>query len=373
MDFTLAKEQEFLQRTVREFCEREVVPIADQIDQQDKIPEELISKMAKLRLFGIPYAKKYGGAGGSYMELILALEELGRASAAVSLVVDAHHLGAIPIERHGTEEQKSKFLPDLAQGNGIASFAFTEAATGSDPKAITTTARLDRDQYILNGSKRFISNATYDGSIVIFARENDEISAFIVEKNKEGYTTPTVWDKMGFRGTPVADINLENVRTSAANLLGEKGKGYQLLLETIATAKVGLCGALVGVSQAAFEEAIKYAKERTARGKPISSFQSTQWLIADMASQLEAARWLTYRVASMLDQGANIMKDSAMTKLFVSEMATEVTRKAIEVHGAYGYVKEFKVERLYRDAKLGEIVEGVNEVQRVIVAGNLLR
>lgn len=373
MDFTLSKEQEMMKKLIRQFAERELAPIAAQIDEEDKIPNDLIPKLAKQKLFGITGDRKYGGSGGNFLDLVLTLEQLGRVSVSVAFIVDVHYLAVEAILKFGNDEQKAKYLPPLLQGNAIGSFAFTEAATGSDPKAITTVASFDGAGYVLNGSKRFISNAPLDGLIILFARYGEGISAFITEKNKEGYSTPKPWAKMGVRGLAVADIDLKDVKVPAIGLLGGKGGGFNVMVNIIAMGKLGISALLLGCAQAALEEAIKYAKGRESRGKPISNFLTIQCLIADIAAQLEAARWLTYRCASLLDRGEDIVADSALTKLFVSEMATEVTRKALQVHGGYGYIKEFKIERLYRDAKVGEIIEGVNEIQRVIVAGNLLK
>ncbi len=373
MNFELTKEQETIKRFVREFCEKEVVPIADKIEQEDKIPDDLIKKLAQLRLFGVPYEKKYGGSGGGYSTATLVLEELARASGAVAMTVGASYLACIPIDLFGTEEQKVKYITPLCQGKGIGSLAFTEAATGSDPKAITTRATLDGEEYVLNGSKRFITAANLDGIAIFFARDSEGVSAFIGEKNKAGYSIPKPWEKLGMHGVALNDIYLENYRVPAANLLGGAGNGYNILLDTIAIGKLDTSVIVLGCAQAALDEAIKYAKERTVKGKPIAEFQAIQCLIADIAVQLEAARWLVYRLASLVDQKKNIKVESALTKIFVTEMAVEAVRKAFKVHGAYGYVKDFKIERLLRDINLGEIVEGSNELQRVIVAYSLLR
>ncbi len=373
MDFTLAKEQEAIRSTVREFAEREIAPIAAKIDQEDKIPDRVLQEAAKLNLFGIPVDRKYGGAGWGYVELTLALEEIARESSSVAFLLMAHYLPIVALKLFGTEEQKTKFLPPLCQGSGIGSFAFTEPATGSDPKMITTTAILKDNEYILNGTKRFITNSPYNGVVIMFALDNGGVSAFIIEKNQPGYTTGKPADKMGIRGVPVTDVYLKDVRVPQSDLIGKKGEGYRVLLPTIAYGKMDVAATLLGVSQASLEEAIKYAKERMVRDKPIASFQAIQWLIADIAALVEAERWLTYRLAFLADNGADIAKESALTKLFVSEAATQVASKALEVHGSYGYTKEMKIERLYRDAKVGEIVEGVNEIQRVIIASSLLR
>jgi len=372
MDFELTKEQVAIKRSVREFCEKEVLPIADKIEREDKIPDDLIKKLAQLRLFGIPFDKKYGGTGGGYSTSTLALEELARASGAVAMLVGVSYLTGIPIDLFGTEEQKVKYLTPLCQGNGIGSLAFTEAATGSDPKAITTRATLDGAEYVLNGSKRFITAADLDGIIVLFARDNKGVSAFIGEKNKPGYLVSKPWEKLGMHGVALTDIHLKNYRLPVANLLGSAGKGYDILLDTIAIGKLDTSAVILGCTEAALDEAIKYAKKRTVRGKSIAEFQAIQCLITDIAVPLEAARWLVYRLAALADQRKDIRAESALTKIFVTEMAVEAVRKAFRVHGAYGYVKGFRIERLLRDINLGEIVEGTNELQRVILAHSLL-
>lgn len=373
MDFELTKEQEAIRRMVRQFAERKLAPIATQIDREAKIPPDVYPELQKLRLFGIPYDRKYGGGGETYVELVLAVEEITKTSAGVGLVLAAHYLPSIALSLYGTEEQKEQYLPKLCAGKDMGTLAFTEAATGSDPEAISTAAELSGDEYTLNGSKRFITNAPLDGLAVIFAKTDEGVSAFIVNKSQQGYSTSKPWEMMGLRGGEVADIQLKEVRIPKANLLGPAGKGYRLLTELIAYGKLNVSALLLGIGEAALDEAIKYAKEKTARGKPIGNFQTIQWLIADIDTQVEAARWLTYRLACLASRKADIRHASALTKLFASEMATEATRKALQVHGSYGYTKEFKIERLYRDAKAGEIVEGVSEIQRVIIAASLLR
>ncbi len=373
MDFELTRGQQAIKRLVQEFCEKEVLPIAKKIEQEDKMPDGFVRRLAELGLFSVPYDKKYGGSGGGYSTSTLVLEELARASGAVAMLVGASYLASIPIDLFGIEEQKVKYLTALCQGNGVGSLAFTEATTGSDPKAITTTATLDGVEYVLNGYKRFVTAANLDGIIVIFARDGEELSAFIGEKNKAGYSISKPWKKLGMHGVALNDVRLDNYRLPAANLLGNRGNGFNILLDTIAIAKLDTSAIILGCTQAALDEAIKYAKERTVRGKPIARFQAIQCLITDIAVQLEAARWLVYRLASLADQRKNIRVESALTKIFVTETAVEAVHKAFRVHGAYGYVKDFRVERLLRDISLGEIVEGSNEIQRVIVARSLLK
>ncbi len=373
MDFELTKEQEAIRRMVRQFAEKKLAPIATQIDREAKIPPDVYPELQKLKLFGIPYDRKYGGGGESYVELVLAVEEITKASAGVGFVLGVQYLPGVGLSLYGTEEQKQQWLPKLCSGEGIGALAFTEAATGSDPEAISTTAELAGEEYMLNGSKRFITNAPLDGLAIIFAKTVNGVSAFVANKNQQGYSTSKPWEMMGMRGAEVADVRLKEARIPKANLLGQEGKGYRLLTELIAYGKLNLSASLLGIGEAALDEAIKYAKEKTARGKPIANFQTIQCLIADIETQVEAARWLTYRLAYLASREADIRHASALTKLFASEVATEVTRKALQVHGPYGYSKEFKVERLYRDAKAGEVVEGVSEIQRVIIAASLLR
>lgn len=377
MDFVLTKEEELFRKSVREFAERELRPLEDQIEREDRIPDELIPKIAKAGLFGLPAEKKYGGGGGRYVDLAMAVEEIARVSGAVAFFVAVQYLPIIAIELNGTEEQKAKFLPDLCTGRKVGSFSFTEPSTGSDPTEIQSIARLEGDHYVCNGRKEFCTNAEYDGTIILFLRTGEEhtpdISAFIAEKNAEGYSTPPPWPLLGLRGMRVTNIELKDMHIPAENLLGGKNKGYPVLLNTIAVGKVDVSGAMLGIAQRALEESLKYVKEKTMRGKPISHFQMVQFLIAEMASDIEAARWLFYRSMNLVDHGVQTLQSQAMCKLFCAEMADRVCQKAIQLHGDYGYTKEFKAERLYRDAKFGGVVEGSNEVQRVIIARDILK
>ncbi len=364
-----------MRRMAREFAEREIEPIAARIDREAKIPNDAVQKMAAKGFYGIPFPTNYGGVGADYVGYVLVLEQIARASAAVAGTIGAQTLAEIAIYKHGTEKQKQKYLVPLMKGEKIGCFAFTEAATGSDPKAITTKAKLEGNEYILNGSKLLISNSPIADTAIIFAKDSerdDRVSAFIVDAKKEGLTIGKHEDMLGNRGLEVAEIILNNVRVPKENILGEGGDGYGILLKTISCGKVGTSAVTLGVIQAALDESINYAKVRTRRGRPIAEFQTIQWLLADMATKIEAARWLVYRTAFLVSQDADVMKESAMTKLFVSEVADEVVREAMQVHGSYGYTKDFKVERLYRDARALGIIEGVSEIQRVIIA-SLLR
>ena len=373
MDFSLTKEQEQLQKSVREFCLSEILPVADKIEKNNRIPASLISKIRKENLFGVPFNKQYGGTGSGYCGSTLVLEELARASGAVSMLVGINYLTAVPLDLFGSEDQKKKYLPVLCGGKSIGSFAFTEPATGSDPSALISEAKVESGEYVLNGIKRFITAADIDGIIVLSVQEGKATSAFIGKKNEAGYSVIKSWDKMGMRGISLADIKLDNYRIPQNNLLGKSGDGYRILLDTIAIGKLNTCAIVLGCAQAAMDEALKYAVSRMSRGRSITQFQSVQALLADIAVKVEAARCLTYHLAAMADKKENIRAESALTKIFVTETAIEIARLAFKVHGAYAYVKENKIERLLRDIYLGEIIEGSNEVQKVIVANNLMK
>jgi butyryl-CoA dehydrogenase len=375
MEFSLTVEQEMIRNTAREFAEKEIEPLATRIDRENKIPRDIIRKMATKGFYGIPFPTDYGGIGADYVSFVLVLEQIARASAGVAGTIGAQTLAEIAIYKYGNEKQKQKYLAPLLKGEKMGCFAFTEAATGSDPKAITTKAKLEGNEYILNGSKLLISNSPIADTAIIFAKNSerdDRVSAFIVDARSEGFTIGKHEDMLGNRGLEVAEIILNNVRVPKENMLGEGGDGYGILLRTISCGKVGTSAVTLGVMQAALDESINYAKARTQRGRPIAEFQTIQWLLADMATKIEAARWLVYRTAFLVSQDADVMKESAMTKLFVSEVADEVVKDAMQVHGSYGYTKDFKVERLYRDARALGIIEGVSEIQRVIIA-SLLR
>ena len=374
MDFGLTVEQEMIRNTAKEFAEKEIEPLAGRIDKEDRIPKDVIRKMATKGFYGIPFPADYGGVGADYISFVLVLEQIAQASAGVAGTIGTQALAEIATYKYGNEKQRQKYLVPLLKGEKIGCFAFTEAATGSDPKAIATKAKLEGNEYILNGSKLLISNSPMADIAIIFAKDSERdnrVSAFIVDARKEGFTIGKREDMLGNRGLEVAEIILNNVRVPKENMLGEGGDGYGILLTTISYGKVGTSAVTLGVMQAALQESMNYAKVRTQKGRPIAEFQTIQWLLADMSTKIEAARWLVYRTAFLLSKDANVMKESAMTKLFVSEVADEVVRNAMQIHGAYGYTKDFKVERLYRDARALGIIEGVSEMQRVIIASQL--
>ncbi len=374
MDFELSEEQKMLQSMVRDFARNEVEPLADEIDKSSEFPHELMKRFKELDLFGLPYPTEYGGSGMGYLAYVLAVEQLAQASSVVAGWLGSQCNCMEPIFLFGTEEQKKKYLVPIARGEMLASIAFSEPSTGSDPRAIQTTARLVGDEYILNGQKRFITRATVNQVEFMFAKTEDgRVSAFIVDANTPGYSVGPAWEKMGSHGSDTCDIYLDDVKVPKGNLVGEPGKGYPILLRAIASGKMGWAAQGVGMAQRALEESIKYANERIVLGRPQSELLNTQWLLADIATDVEATRLLTYKAAWLRDKGEDALKAVAMAKLFSADASVDAIEKAIRIHGAYGYIKDFKVERLYRDAMLNKVIEGTVEVQRVIIANHLLR
>jgi len=377
MEFALSKEQLLIQKSAREFAEKYVDPIAAEIDRSNQIPDSIIKGLAELDFLGLPYDEQYGGAGAGYLSYVLATEQLSRASGGVAMTMSVHTLGLGAIYYFATEEQKMKYLPDACSGKTLASFAFTEPQTGSDPKSITTTAVKDGDYYIINGTKRFISNANYAGPIVIFAKDetNGGISAFIVDKFCEGYSVSEPWEKIGLHGGILLDVYLKDIKVPAENLLGQPGKGYFILQTGISFGKVGMSCASLGGILAGYEEAVKYAKEKTHRDQPIAKFPTVQLHIAEIAMKYEAAKWLTYHLgyhADNIKDPVQFAKDAALTKTFVCESMVDVAREAMAVHGSYGLTADYKVERIWRDSIMGPQVEGVSDMQKMIIAGIVL-
>jgi alkylation response protein AidB-like acyl-CoA dehydrogenase len=378
MDFNLSKEQLLIQGMARDFAEKYIEPVARQIDQENKIPDDILKGLAELDLFGIPFPEEYGGADGGYDGYVLALEQIAKISSGITMTLAAHTLGLGAISTFGTEEQKQKYMVPGCKGNHIVSFAFTEPGTGSDPKQITTTAVKDGDHYIINGTKRFISNANYPGAMVVFAREMDsgEVTAFILDKWAEGYSISEPWEKIGMRGGQLLDVYMKDVKVPADNLLGKVGQGFPILLLGIALGKIGTSTSALGGTLAALEEAKKYALEKTHRNQPIAKFQAIQLKIADLAIKYETARWLCYRLGCL----ANDIKDpgkfaaeAALVKAYCGDNVVDAARIAVDVHGSYGLMKDYTVERVYRDAIIGPEIEGVTDVQKLIVAASILR
>ena len=382
MNFNLTKTQELFRQMIHEFAEKEVKPLAAEIDEQERFPEETVKKMAKLGIFGIPIPKKYGGAGGDNIMYSIAVEELSRCCATTGVVVSAHtSLCAVPILEFGTEEQKNKYLPKLASGEWIGAFGLTEPNAGTDSSAQQTTAVLDGDEWVLNGNKIFITNAGHAAVYVIIAmtdksQGNRGISAFLVEASTPGFCVGKKELKMGIRGSATAELIFDNCRIPKENLLGQVGRGFRIAMKTLDGGRIGIAAQALGLAQGALDETVKYTKERKQFGRSIAKFQNTQFQMADMKTKIEAARLLVRSAAFKKDEAIkndriSYSADAAMAKLYAAEVAMEVTTKAVQFHGGYGYTREYPVERMMRDAKITEIYEGTSEVQRMVIAGNL--
>ena len=379
MDFELTDEQQLIRDAVREFAETEVTPIAAELDRDHRFPYELLPKLAEMNLMGMPYPEKEGGAGADYVSYAIAIEELSRACASTGIIVSAHtSLATWPIFKFGTQAQKDQYLPDMASGRRLGAFALTEPGAGTDAAAGTATATLHADGYALNGSKMFITNAPFADVYVVFAKTDPErgargMSAFIVEKGTPGFSVGEAEHKLGIRGSSTPPIYFADCRIGKEALLGGEGDGFKIAMQTLDGGRIGVSAQALGIAQAALDASIAYAKERVQFGKPIANLQAIQWMIADMAMEVDAARLLVYRAASCVDNGRPYSTEGAMAKLFASETATRVAGKAIQIHGGYGYTESYPVERNYRDAKITELYEGTSEVQRMVIARSALR
>ena len=379
MDFNLTEEHKLIRQGVKEFCDRYVSPIADEVDQEPRFPAETVKKLAEQDWLGIPYPVEYGGAGADYLSYIIVLEELSRACATTGFTLECHtSLAEFPLFKYGTEEQKQKYLKPLCKGEMLGSFALTEPGAGTDAAAGATTAVLDGNEWVLNGSKIFISNAPVAGMIVVFAMTDKSkgtkgISAFIVPAEAPGLQIGRHLNKMGIRGSLTAEVFLKDCRIPKENLLGGEGQGFKIAMATLDGGRIGIAAQALGIAQSALDESVKYARERVQFGKPIGTFQAIQWMLANMATEVQASRYLVYNAAWTYDQGMPYSSQAAMAKLFASETASRQTDRAIQVHGGIGYIKGTKVERLYRDAKITEIYEGTSEVMRMVIGGGLMR
>lgn len=375
MEFSITKELALVRELYRKFAENEVKPLAAVIDEEERFPVETIPKLTKAGLLGIPFPKKYGGQGADDLAYAMCLEQLGYACATTSTIVGAHtSLCAYPIYNWGTEEQKMKYLVPLAKGEKLGAFGLTEAGAGSDAAMQQTSAVLDGDSYILNGSKIFITSAGYADIYVIMAMTDKSkgtrgISAFIVEKGTPGFSFGAKEKKMGIRGSATAELIFEDCRVPRENLLGKEGQGFKVAMHTLDGARIGVGAEAVGLAQAAIDETIKYTKERKQFGKSIASFQNTQFELAAMQAKVEAGRMLTYYAASEKRDGRPYGHLSAMAKYFCSETANDVARRCLQLHGGYGYTRDYPMERMMRDAKIMEIYEGTNEIQKMVIAG----
>jgi butyryl-CoA dehydrogenase len=379
MDFELTDEQQLIRNMVRDFVKSELAPLAAEIDRDHRFPEEVIRKMAGLNLMGMPYPEEVGGAGTDYVSYRIALEEVSRGCASTGTIMTAHTtLATWPVFTFGTQAQKDKYLADMASGRRLGAFALTEPVAGTDAGAGTCTAVLKGDSYVLNGSKMFISNAPHAEVYIVFAKTAPErgtmgMSAFIVEKDTPGFSIGKAEHKLGIRGSATSPLFFTNCHVPADALLGREGHGFKIAMKTLDRGRIGIAAQAVGIAQAALDASIAYAKERVQFGKPIAAFQAIQWMIADMATEIDAARLLTYRAASCEDHGRPHSTEGAVAKLFASETATRVAGKAIQIHGGYGYTEGYPVERNWRDAKITEIYDGTSEAQRMIIARSCLR
>ncbi|MEW9123373.1 MAG: acyl-CoA dehydrogenase [Thermotaleaceae bacterium] len=379
MDFTLSKEYVMLQEMYRDFSENEVKPLAKEVDEEERFPVETVEKLGRYGFLGIPIPKEYGGAGADNLAYAMAVEELSKVCATTGVIVSAHtSLCAWPIFEYGTQVQKDKYLIPLAKGKKLGAFGLTEPNAGTDAAGQQTKAILDGDDYILNGTKIFITNAGYADFYIIMAMTDKSkgikgISAFIVEKDFEGFSIGKKEEKMGIRGSSTCELIFQNCRVPKDNLLGRVGEGFKIAMKTLDGGRIGIAAQALGIAQGAIDETVKYVQERKQFGRPISKFQNIQFELADMQTKTDAARLLVYRAAKAKDNKESYGTFAAMAKLYASEIAMEVTTKAVQLHGGYGYTREYPVERMMRDAKITEIYEGTSEVQKMVISSALLK
>ena len=383
MDFKLDKQHEMARQLFKDFAENEVKPLAQETDETEVFPRETVDKMMKLGFMGIAIPKEYGGQGCDPLMYTMCVEELAKVCGTTSVIVSAHSsLGADPIMMYGTEEQKKKYLVPLASGEKLGAFGLTEPGAGTDAQGQQTKAVLDGDEWVLNGSKCFITNGKEADIYIIIAvtgiiekrgRKVKEISAFIVEKDTPGFTFGTKEKKMGISGSSTYELIFEDCRIPKENLLGAQGKGFGIAMHTLDGGRIGIAAQALGIAQGAIDEAVAYVKQRKQFGRPIAKFQNTQFQLADMQTKTDAARWLVYSAATAKQEGRPYTQLAAEAKLFAAETAMEITTKAIQLLGGYGYTRDLPVERMFRDAKITEIYEGTSEVQRMVISGAMLK
>lgn len=378
MDFTLSEEHKMLQTTVRDFANDKLAPVADELDRNQEFARDNFRMMAEMGLLGLGIPPEYGGSGSDELSIAIAMEEIARACASTADILDAHLcLCAAPIYRFGTEEQKQKFLPALVRGEKIGAHAITEPEAGSDVSKVQMTAAKDGDDYILNGTKIFITNGDVCDVVTVFANVKElgerGMTAFIVEADMPGYSKGKKYDKLGIRAATNADQVLEDCRVPAANRLGDEGRGMHIFLELIDHGRIGIASQALGIARAAIERAVEYAKNRKQFGAPIASYQAIGWRLADMYTELEAARLLTHQAAWLVDKGQRFRTQAAMAKLYATELAMRASRLGVQVFGGYGYMMDSPMQRHFRDAKLTEIYEGTSEVQRMVISASLFR
>ena len=384
MDFQLDQQHEMARSLFRDFAEKEVKPHAIEVDETEVFPSETVAKMQKYGFMGIPVPKEYGGQGCDPLTYAMCVEELAKVCGTTAVIVSAHtSLCCDPIMNYGTEEQKQKFLVPLAKGEKLGAFGLTEPGAGTDAQGVQTKAVLDGDSYILNGSKCFITNGKEADIYIIIAytdiqldargRKNKIFSAFIVEKNTPGFTFGTKENKMGIRGSSTYELIFQDCRIPKENLLGKEGQGFKIAMHTLDGGRIGIAAQALGIAEGALDRTVAYVKERKQFGRSIGQFQNTQFQLADMATKCEAAQLLVYKAADVKTKKDRFSVEAAKAKLYAAEVAMEVTTKAVQLHGGYGYIREYEVERMMRDAKITEIYEGTSEVQRMVISGALLK
>ena len=378
MDFQLNEEQRMVRDMVHDFAQNKIAPRAASVDKTEEFPAENIRQMAELGLLGLPYPEEYGGGGGDYLSYAIAVEEIARACGSTALIYAAHvSLGCGPIYSFGTKEQKHRWLPRLCSGQGLGAFGLTEPEAGSDAGSTRTIAVRDGDEYVLNGSKMWITSGAIADVVTCTAKTDPDagtrgISCFLVEQGTLGFIPGKNEPKMGLKGSVTSALSLENCRVPAANLLGAEGEGFKQMLITLDAGRISIGAMALGLGQAALDEAMRYARERVQFGQPIAKFQAIQWMIADMATEVDAARLMVYRAAARKDAGLRFTREAAMAKLYASEVAERAAYKALQIHGGYGYSREYPVERIYRDQRLCAIGEGTSEIQRLVIARQVL-
>lgn len=377
MDFDLTSNQKLFKKTIREFCEKNLKPLAEKIDKEEYFPKDLYKQMGQMGLMGMTVPQQYGGSGIDRLSYMIALEEISRVCGSTGITVEAHNsLGVGHIYEKGTEEQRKKYLPRLCNGEEIAAWALSEPNAGSDASATQTTAVLDKDEWVLNGTKQFITSGDIAWVTTIMAKTDKEkgakgISAFIIERDTPGFKIGQLEDKLGLRGSHTAELILEDCRIPKENLLDKEGMGFIGAMNILDRGRTAIGAMSVGIARGAFEDALEYAKQRQQFGKPIGKNQAIQWMLADMATEIDAARLLVYRAADMEDKNQRFTKEASMAKLFASEIAMNATVKGIQIFGGYGYTREYPLERYYRDIKLCTIGEGTSEVQKMVIARQL--
>ena len=383
MNFTLSKEHEMARTLFHEFAEKEVKPLAQEVDETEQFPKETVEKMGKLGFLGIPVPKEYGGQGCDTLAYAMCVEELSKVCATTGVIVSAHtSLCCDPIKTYGTEEQKQKYLIPLAKGEKLGAFGLTEPGAGTDAQGQQTKAVLDGDEWVLNGTKIFITNGKEADVYVVIAvtgivekrgKKQKEISAFLVEKGTPGFEFGTKEKKMGIRGSATYELIFTDCRIPKENMLGKQGEGFKIAMHTLDGGRIGIAAQALGIAEGALERTVEYVKERKQFGRSIAPFQNTQFQLADMATKVQAAQMMVYRAAVAKDTQKSYSVEAAMAKLYAAEVAMEVTTQAVQLHGGYGYIREYDVERMMRDAKITEIYEGTSEVQRMVISANLLK